>query len=230
MLKAIIFDCDGVIVDSEPHHLKAFQIVLEAEDIVLTEKEYYEKYLALDDKGLFETVLAAHKRPVDNTILKRLILKKMPVYKKLSGQELFLYPGVVDFVKKATGTYHLAIASGAFRGEIKFALDTGGIRDVFPVIVSAQDVRQGKPHPESYLTALAKLNELLRPDSPIKAGECVVIEDSLHGIQSACSAGMRCLAVTSSYPRHVLEKQADRVVDSLAEIEPKDLEALCVEP
>ncbi len=227
MLKAIIFDCDGVIVDSEPHHLKAFQMILKTEGIILTEEEYYEKYLALDDKGLFETVLAAHKRPVDNQILKKLILQKMPVYKKLSGEELFIYPGVVDFVNKASGHYRLAIASGAFRGEIKFALDKGGIRSAFPIIVSAQDVRNGKPHPESYLTALNKLNALTPEKSPIKPSECVVIEDSLHGIESAVSAGMHCLAVTSSYPRHMLEGKADRVVDSLIEIEPKDLEVLC---
>ncbi len=227
MLKAIIFDCDGVIVDSEPHHLKAFQVVLKAEGIVLTRQEYYEKYLALDDKGLFETILAKHDRPVDNKILKRLILQKMPVYKKLSGEELYLYPGVVDFIKAAQGVYHLAVASGAFRGEIKFALDKGGVRSAFPVIVSAQDVRQGKPHPESFLTALAKLNALLREGSAIEPSECVVIEDSLHGVEAARSAGMRCLAVTSSYPREMLVGKADRVVDDLTELVPKDLEALC---
>ncbi len=227
MLKAIIFDCDGVIVDSEPHHLKAFQIVLEAEGIVLTKEEYYEKYLALDDKGLFETILVKHKRPVDNQTLKRLILLKMPVYKQLSGEALFLYPGVVEFVKKAAGVYHLAIASGAFRGEIKAALDQGNIRSHFPVIVSAQDVRNGKPHPESYITALEKLNALTRADPPIKPSECVVIEDSLHGVEAARSAGMHCLAVTSSYPREMLIGKADRVVDTLVGLEPKDLEALC---
>ncbi len=229
MLKAIIFDCDGVIVDSEPHHLKAFQIVLEKEGITLTKEKYYEKYLALDDKGLFETVLAEHKRPVDNTILKRLILQKMPIYKKLSGEERFLYPGVVDFVKKAEGRYKLAVASGAFRGEIKFALDQGGMRSAFPVIVSAQDVRNGKPHPESFQTALKKLNDLHPRNAPITPPECVVIEDSLHGVAAARSAGMHCLAVTTSYPRALLMEKADRVVDRLTEIEPKDLELLCTE-
>lgn len=228
MLKAIIFDCDGVIVDSEPHHLKAFQIVLEAEGIVLSEEAYYEKYLALDDKGLFETVLAANHRPVDNKILKRLILKKMPIYKKLSSEKLFIYPGVVDFVRKTEGKYKLAVASGAFRGEIKFALDKGGIRSAFPVIVSAQDVRNGKPHPESFQTALKKLNDLDPKHSPIEPSECVVIEDSLHGVAAARLAGMHCLAVTSSYPRELLIEKADRVVDRLTELEPKDLELLCV--
>ncbi|MFQ5587803.1 MAG: HAD family hydrolase [Nitrospiria bacterium] len=226
MLKAIIFDCDGVIVDSEPHHLKAFQIVLEAEGITLTKEAYYEKYLALDDKGLFETILNEHKRPVDNQVLKRLILQKMPIYKQLSEETLFLYPGVADFVKEAADRYPLAIASGAFRGEIKSALDKGGLRSFFPVIVSAQDVRRGKPHPESFLTALAQLNALHRKNPAIAPGECVVIEDSLHGVEGARSAGMRCLAVTTSYPREALRAKADRVVDSLRELAPKDLETL----
>lgn len=226
MLKAIIFDCDGVIVDSEPHHLKAFQIVLESEEITLTEENYYDRYLALDDKGLFERILKENHKPVDNKILKRLILRKMPLYKKLSEETLLLYPGVVAFVKKALGTYRLAIASGAFRGEIKAALDKGGIRSAFPVIVSAQDVRKGKPDPEAYLTALEKLNTIASAKGFIRPDECVVIEDSLHGVASARSAGMKCLAVTNSYPLEMLQGKADRIVDSLSDLQPKDLESL----
>ena len=228
MLKAIIFDCDGVIVDSESHHLKAFQIVLAGEGINLSNKAYYEKYLALDDKGLFETLLSLHNKPVNNQVLKRLIIKKMPLYKKMADEELRIYPGVVDFVKKAVGSYRLAIASGAFRGEIKFALDQGGLRSAFPVIVSAQDVKHGKPHPESFLTALSRLNDRKGSYSDIEPEQCVVIEDSLHGIEGARLAGMRCLAVTTSYPRSLLIDKADRVVDSLRDIEPKDLEVLCL--
>jgi len=227
MLKAIIFDCDGVIVDSEPHHLKAFQVVLEGEGISVSREAYYEKYLALDDKGFFETLLTAHNRPMNNKILKTLIIKKMAVYRELSQKKLYLYPGVVDFVKKAVGTYPLAIASGAFRAEIKFALDQGGIRAAFPVIVAAQDVKRGKPDPEAFLTALEKLNEI-RPEAPaIKASESLVIEDSLNGMDAAHKAGMSCLAVTNSFPRDLIEGRADRVVDSLTEIVPDDLAALC---
>ncbi len=226
MLRAIIFDCDGVIVDSEPHHLKAFQIILKEEGIELTKEAYYEKYLALDDKGLFESLLAEHQRPVNNAILKRLIVKKMPLYKKLSQESLLLYPGVVAFIKKAKGSYKLAIASGAFRGEIKAALDKGGIRSAFPVIVSAQDVRKGKPHPEAYLTALEKLNATPSAKGTIRPDDCVVIEDSLHGVNAARSAGMKCLAVTNSYSFKMLQGKADRIVDSLIDIQPYDLESL----
>jgi len=227
MLRAIIFDCDGVIVDSEPYHMKAFQQVLAEEGIALTRTEYFERYLAMDDKGCFETALAAQGRPVNNAILKNLILRKMALYRTLSQQELFLYPGVVEFVKKAQGAYRLAIASGAFRGEIKFALDQGGLRAAFPIIVSTQDVRHGKPHPEAFLTALAKLNQLRPIPNPLMTpSECVVIEDSLHGAEAARAAGMKCLAVTNSYSREALNGKADQIVASLAEVEPKDLEAL----
>src|SRR6185295_9592418 len=101
MLRAIIFDCDGVIVDSEPHHFKAFQQILREEGIPFTKEEYFNKYLALDDKAFFETALTVHEKPYDNRVLKALIIRKMEVYRLLSQQELFLYPGVVEFAKKA---------------------------------------------------------------------------------------------------------------------------------
>ena len=228
MLRAIIFDCDGVLVDSEPLHLSAFQKILSEEGITLTQEEYFQKYLAMDDKTCFETVFKAHGRTHDKRILKDLILRKMEGYRQLYAQGLILYPGVVEFVRKAQGSYRLAIASGAFRGEVKAALDVAGLRSAFPVIVSAQDVRNGKPHPESFLLALHQINERSpMPSPPILPEECLVIEDSVHGVEAAHAAGMRCLAVTNSYPKEKLA-HADLVVASLEEIEPKELETLFV--
>jgi beta-phosphoglucomutase len=226
MLRAIIFDCDGVIVDSEPHHFKAFYQILREEGIPFTKEEYFQKYLALDDKTCFETALAAHGRTYDNRILKDLIIRKMAVYRELSQQELFLYPGVVEFIKKAQGSYRLAIASGAFRGEIKFALDKAGLRPAFPVIVSAQDVRNSKPHPEAFLLALQLTNEKHPMPSPtIRPEECLVIEDSIHGVEGAHAAGMKCLAVSNSYPKAMLA-HAEMVAESLQDVAPNDLEKL----
>jgi beta-phosphoglucomutase len=226
MLRAVIFDCDGVIVDSEPHHLKAFKEVLAEEGISLSTEEYFLKYLAMDDKSCFEAVLHENNRPVDNKILKKLIIRKMENYRRLSQQELILYPGVVDLVRKLQGRYRLAIASGAFRGEVKFALDKGGMRDAFPVMVTAQDVRNGKPHPEAFQTALAQINQRDPvPSPPIRPDECLVIEDSLHGIEGAKEAGMKCLAVTNSYPKEKLT-HADLVVNSLEGLRPEDLEKI----
>ena len=227
MLRAIIFDCDGVIVDSEPLHFKAFRQTLETEGIALTANEYYSTYLAMDDKGCFEAVLKTHHRACEQSDLKRLILHKKSIYQTLSHEGAQIYPGVVDFVKRVQGHYKLAIASGAFRSEIKAALDYAGIRAAFPVIVSAQDVKRGKPDPEAFLTALEKLNVLYHPVPLIRPEECVVIEDSHHGIKAASLAGMKTVAVTSSYARSVLEKIADCVVDGLSELGRDDLEKLC---
>jgi HAD superfamily hydrolase (TIGR01509 family) len=226
MLRAIIFDCDGVIVDSEPNHFKAFQQILSEEGISFTKEEYFKKYLALDDKACFETVLAANGKTYDKRTVKELILRKMEVYRRMSQQELFLYPGVVEFVKKAQGWYRLAIASGAFRGEIKFALDKAGLRQAFPVIVSAQDVKNSKPHPEAFLLALQQINEKHPvPFPPVRPEDCLVIEDSIHGVEGGHAAGMKCLAVSNSYPKEKLTR-ADLVVASLEELELKDLERL----
>ena len=235
MLKAIIFDCDGVIVDSEPNHLKAFQSVLNDIGISLSKEEYDKTYLAMDDKGCFETVLAVHSRLADKATVKKLIHQKMAIYQAFSKKKLHLYTGVVDFVKSVQGRYKLAIASGAFRCEIKMALDQGGIRAAFPVIVSAQDVKQCKPHPEPFLTALAQLNSrsrLLQPAAVIPIDlimphECVVIEDAIHGVMAARAAGMKTVAVTNSYPREPLLGLADHVVDSLIELTPETMENLC---
>jgi len=228
-MKAIIFDCDGVIVDSEPTHLKAFQATLLEEGIPLTREEYDKTYLAMDDKGCFETILRTYQRPVNNTVLKKLILRKKGLYATISGESLVIYPGVVDFVRKAIGHYQLAVASGAFRAEIKEALALGGILSAFPVIVSAQDVKRGKPDPEAFLLALSRLNQLRPSFPPMAPSDCVVIEDSLHGVASARAAGMKCLAVTHSYSKQQLRGLADRVVDDLTEIEPKDLEKLTIQ-
>ncbi len=227
MLKAMIFGCDGVIVDSEPHHFKALRQVLAEEGIALTKADYVDHYLAMDDKGCFEAALAGQNRPMSNAILKNLILRKMALFRSLSHQSLVLFPGVVEFVRKAQGAYQLAVASGAFRGEIKFALDHGGIRAAFPVIVSTQDVRQGKPHPEAFLTALAKLNRLRPISNPLLTpSDCVVIEDSPRAAEAAREVGMKCLAVTNSYAKAAFNGKADRVVASLADVAPRDLEAL----
>jgi beta-phosphoglucomutase len=119
MLRAMIFGCDGVIVDSEPHHFNALQHVLAGEGIALTHEDDVEHYLAMDDKGCFETALAGQGRPISNAILKNLILRKMARSQSLSHRALVLFPGVAKFVKRAQGAYHPAIASGGFRGERK---------------------------------------------------------------------------------------------------------------
>ena len=223
MLKAIIFDFDGVITDSEPVHLKMFQKVLKEMGISLNEKEYYEKYLGMDDKGCFATVLQSHGLNNPSNQIQSLIEKKTGYLMEYIKKDLFIFPGVKDFIKTVRNKYRLAIASGALRHEIEFVLRYAGIHSAFELIVSAEDVRYGKPDPECFNKTLEGLNG--EGMQEIMAEECLVIEDSIAGIEAAHSAGMKCIAVTNTYGQDRLT-MADMVVKSLVEIKIEELEVL----
>ncbi|MCC7201602.1 MAG: HAD family phosphatase [Nitrospirae bacterium] len=215
MLKAIIFDFDGVITDSEPVHLKMFQKVLGEMGLTISERDYYEIYLGMDDKGCFSTVLKSNGFDPNFGHIQSLIDKKTIYLMDYIKDNLFIYPGVVEFVESSSKKYLLAIASGALRHEIEFILEGAGIRPAFNIIVSAEDVSEGKPNPECFNKALNKLNEISR--QPITTADCLVIEDSIAGIEAAKAAGMLCAAVTNTYNPDRL-KMADIIVNKVTDI------------
>lgn len=218
-LKAIIFDFNGVIVDDEPLHLELFRKVLQEEMIFLTDEDYFEKYLGLDDRGCFTAALCDNSRTpdaADEAFIQELINRKAEYYRQAIQERMLLFPGVVELVKTSAEKYPLAIASGALKGEIEYVLERGEIQGCFQLIVAAEDVSECKPDPEGYNKALALLNAKLKAE--ILPAECLVIEDSLAGIEAAKAAGMKCLAVTNSYQAEEL-KNADHIVTSLAGID-----------
>lgn len=225
MLRAVIFDFNGVIVDDEPIHFKLFQKVLGEEGIVLTEEVYYERYLGFDDRGAFTAGFRENKRPLDDAKLHQLIDRKAVYYRDMIRNHVSVFPGVKSLVTALARTLPLAVASGALRQEIETILETAGLLDHFNVIVSAEDVTRGKPEPEIFLKALAALNAQQK-GAPIEAADCVVIEDSKEGIRGARRAGMKCLAVTNSHPVELLG-EANMVVHSLEEVTLPLLQKLC---
>jgi HAD superfamily hydrolase (TIGR01509 family) len=225
MLRALIFDFDGVIADAEPVHMRAFQEVLGEEGLSLSRQEYYDKYLALDDKTFFRTALKDKGRDFDQKVIENLMARKSNYYDRLIKEEIVILPGVTDFVRNAAQRYRLAIGSGALRHEIEFILDHAGIKGMFRVITSAEDVENCKPAPDVFIKALERINDNSRPEPGIKPDECLVIEDSIAGIKAARAAGMKCLAVTNSYSAERLS-QADMVVRSLEDVKMEDLEKL----
>lgn len=196
MLKAIIFDFDGVLADTEPLHFRMFQRVLQDEGLPLSEHDYYQKYVGFDDRGCFHAVLSAHGRPAPPAAIQQLIERKAALMLGHLTTTRVVYPGAVEFVKNVAGRYRLAIVSGALRHEIELILKTAGMRDDFEHITAAEDVPDGKPAPDGYLHALRSLDR----HAPLLASECLVIEDTLFGIQAAHAAGMRCLALSTTYP------------------------------
>ncbi len=223
MLKAIIFDCDGVIADTEPLHFSTFQKVLAGEGILLTREDYFDRYLALDDRGCFTRAHADNSRDISPGKLAELIHRKAVEVEIALRERLEIFPGVARFISEAARRYPLAIASGALRHELELILNHGDLKDYFPVVVSAEDVTQGKPHPEPFLKALALINSA-RADA-IEPRHCLVIEDSIHGVDAAHEAGMLCLAVTNSYTKDALAR-ANRVVDSLEGLTTREIETL----
>jgi beta-phosphoglucomutase len=225
-LRAIIFDMDGVICDSEPLHMRAFQAVLHEEGISLTDNDYYEKYLAFDDRGCFNAVFALHQRTINPQIMKNLIARKAKFFDVDMKERLMIYPGVEPFVKKCSERGPIALASGARRLEVEFVLRKAKLRNMFSAIVSADDVKNGKPDPETFLRALSIMNDVrLQGTEPIQASECLVIEDSKHGIEAAHAAGMKCAAVTTSYKAPELTR-AQLIIDSFVGYEMQNLEKL----
>jgi HAD superfamily hydrolase (TIGR01509 family) len=223
MLKALIFDCDGVIADSEPLHLAALQRALSEEGITLTEETYYREYLALDDRGCFTKAFNDDGKALTAEKLRELIERKAARLEPVMREHLRIFPGVAEFIRTAAACYPMAVASGALRHEINLILEFAGVRDCFAVVVSAEDVTRGKPDPEAFRKAHAALSA--SQAGGIAAAECLVIEDSLHGVEAGKRAGMAVLAVTNSYSRQRLQA-ADLVIDSFDELALSDLERL----
>jgi len=223
MLRAIIFDCDGVIADTEPLHLASFQKVLEEEGISLSKEDYFKRFLALDDRGCFTRVYEENNRELSPERLAELIARKASYIEPVMEEHLRFFPGSAEFIREASLIYPTAIASGALRREIELILKHGGVKDCFDVIVSAEDVSKSKPDPEPFLLARRLLSAAMTFD--IEPEACLVVEDSIHGVEAARRAGMRVLAVTNSYPKEEL-MMADCVVDSLESLPLASLEAI----
>lgn len=224
MLKAIIFDFDGIIAHTEPVHLKAFQLTLSPRGIELGEEEYYEKYLAYDDKTLFKVLFNDRGIGQEEHSLDELMMAKSSHYDKLISGNIELLPGAKEFVEAASESYVLAIGSGALEKEVRQVLRHADIESLFKVIVGADFIEKSKPSPDVYLEALSGLNAEYQ-GTDIRADNCLVIEDSMAGIEAALSAGMKCLAITNSYPEDKLSR-ADLVKDSLRGLRLKELESL----
>jgi len=226
MLRAAIFDFNGIIVDDEPIHFKLFQKVLGEEGIVLTEEAYYARYLGFDDRGAFMAGFRENERSLSDVKLRALIERKAIYYQDAIRKHVAIFPGAAKLVKDLAPALSLAVASGALRHEIETILNTAGLLKHFHAIVSAEDVEQGKPEPEIFLKALAALNALVGNKESIQPDDCVVIEDSKEGIRGARRAGMKCLAVTNSHPAELLT-EADAIVKSLEGVKLNFLQNMC---
>ncbi|MRS01642.1 HAD family phosphatase [bacterium] len=199
MLKAVIFDFDGIIVDTEPIHYQAFQNILQPLGLGYSWDEYLEKYIGFDDRDAFRESFTCAGKLLDDGMLCQLINQKAEIFEKIVRQGVQPYPGVIELVKALSGNLPLGLCSGALQRDIVPILEQFGLQHAFDTIVTADDVQASKPDPESYLLSLQRLTEVFR-SMTILPHECIAIEDTPAGIVSASTAGLAVLAVSNSYP------------------------------
>jgi len=224
VLRAIVFDFDGVIANSEPLHFRAFRDVLAARGVTLTEADYYARYLGFDDLGAFRAIARDQDRAWNEADFRSLIDDKAIRMEALERDAAVLFPGAADAIQRAAAAVPIAIASGALGAEIRRVLDGANLSHHFAAIVAAEDTAAGKPAPDPYQRAVALLSAAI-DGRTLEPADCVAIEDSRWGIASARAAGLRAIGVTTSYDAGELA-DADLIINSVAELDIERLRRL----
>lgn len=228
MIKAVIFDFNGVIIRDDSIHQQLIEEILLEENIVLKRGEYKKICLGRNDRNSLRDLLASRGRVVDDNYLTKLQQKKAEAYIKQieSLEKLPLSQGVNDLLFKiCSRDFKLAIVSGAIRREIDLVLKRSELEKYFKIIIAADDTNICKPEPAGYLLALEHLRQEY-PELDLQASECLVIEDTFLGIKAGKAAGMKVVGVANTYPFHMLQRQSNWTVDYLNELELERIEKL----
>jgi beta-phosphoglucomutase len=206
--QAIIFDMDGVLIDSEELHAHAKRTAFLQAGITLTDSDLRD-YVGRSDAVMIEEVATRYQLSAGQRAA--ILREKARIYEH-EEKKLTIVPGSIEFVRWAVQHYKLALATSATKRNRVSALDLLGIADSFEVIVDLSDVSEPKPSPEIYLTAVSLL--------ALAPSQCMVVEDALTGVLSAKHAGCLVSALTRSFPYEaLLEVGADYTFESFAKLQ-----------
>lgn len=221
MLKAVLFDFNGVIINDEPIHKELIEEILLGENLRPSPNDFTELCLGRSDRICLQDLLTRRGRIVKEDYLNKLIASKSQAYRQKLATlpELPIYSGVEEILSiiKAMGLA-IGLVTGSIRADVELVLQRIGIANYFKVIVAGDDIKTSKPDPDGYLLAVKYLNQQER-DLQLKADNCLVIEDTPAGIQAAKSAGMQVVGIANTYPFHMLQRQANWTIDYLTELE-----------
>lgn len=226
MLKAIVFDFDGVLVDSEPLHYEAFRDVMRPLGVDFDYRWYLAELVGFDDRDAFAHVLRTRldaDAPARATPIDELCQRKQDAFERRVRGGIEPIPGAIELVDQAGAQMPIAIASGAVMNDIAVIVEALGRAEAFEEVITADQVARSKPDPESYALAVRRLAER-HPDLALSPAECLAIEDTAAGLASARGAGLRTLGLTTTHPADQLDA-AERVVDSLTDLSLDDLRA-----
>jgi beta-phosphoglucomutase len=213
-IRAVIWDMDGVIADSGPYHLAAWQEIFGQRGVKFTAGDFKHSFGLRNDNIIRNTIGKNISQAEVDTIAQ----EKEETFRRLAGGKIKALPGALGLLKslKREG-FSMAIASSTPAENIELVTGTLGIAAYFQVIVNGHDVSEGKPDPQVFLMAAQRLG--------VKPAHCLVIEDAVAGVAAARRAGMYCLAVTNTHSRQKLA-EADLIVDSLEKVTVEDIKGL----
>lgn len=212
--KTVIWDMDGVIADTAPYHLEAWQEVFQKRGVTFVEEDFRRTFGQRNDTIIKSTM--GEETPPDE--IGAIAGEKEADFRRRIGEKVKPLPGVIELLRSLQEhRFKMALASSAPIENIQLLSRSLGISSYFQSTICDTDVTEGKPSPEGFLLAAKKLK--VEPD------RCIVIEDAPAGITAANRAGMRCLTVTSTHPRSCLTG-ADLIVDTLQAVSAGDLEGL----
>ena len=221
MLKAVLFDFNGVIINDEPLHEKLINQLLVEENLRPKRGEFRQFCLGRNDRACLTDLLTSRGRVVMEPQLTNLIDRKAKSYQREleSLETLPTYPGLQDFMFQIrSARLKMAVVSGALRSEIDFVLSHAHLQEYFSTVVSGDESLPSKPDPAGYLAAIDRLNNQF-PDLNLAPWECLAIEDTFTGIEAAKQAGIPVVGVANTYPFHMLHRRANWAVDYLSELE-----------
>ncbi len=212
--KAVIWDMDGVIVDTAPYHFNAWRDIFRKRGVEFTETDFRRNFGQRNDTIIRNTL----GENVSQNEIDAIAEEKERNFRKRVRQSIKPLPGAIKLMESLTEHgFKMALASSAPMENIRLLTEGLGINNHFQAIVSGKDVAEGKPSPQGFLLAARRLD--VEPEA------CIVIEDAVAGVTAAKRAGMRCIAVTNTHPRERLA-EADLVVDTLEAVKISDLERL----
>lgn len=203
----VIFDMDGVIVDSEPRHELAFREVFEQMGYGNSHGMDFAAYYGRSDRALWLDFIDKHK---PHWSLDQLVEWKQRRFLEILERDRPIFETLPELVERLARRYRLAVASGSYHPVIDAVLAMKDLRRFFPVVVSVQDVANGKPAPDVFLKAAELMG--------VPASSCCVIEDSAAGVEAALAGGMTVIAITNTLPVEKLNR-ATHVVTSYQEID-----------
>lgn len=225
MIKAILFDFNGVIIDDEPIQFRAYQEIFKEHGVDLTEEQYY-ACMGMDDRTFIRTNFERAGKEISDESIDAVNAAKTEKWRSMIDKKLPLFDGVEHFIRVMSQDFALGIVSMAKREEIEYVLGRSGLKSFFPVVVSAEDVSRHKPDPECYLKGFNAIDSyrIRQQHLPMVHGETLVIEDAPQGVMAGKAAGMATLAVTSAVSAEELRAAgADAVVPHLKDWMPESV-------